>query len=391
LAWSFASGVQELVSLNNSGVPANNSCSMPSISADGSRIAFLSRANNLALVAQFSNNAYLRDRTSGSVMLVSATADGLPATAASTSVSLSSNGNFAAHASAAALTPGHSGNGFDAFLFEVSSRRSVRVSVPVVTPGEPNNTGVQEVGGISDSGLACLFGSNASNLINGDTLDVTPDVYVRDTRTPWFRDRDGDRFGKSDESLSIPFPSTLDYSLVSGDCDDTRPSVNPAAIETCNGLDDDCDGFVDEVAWFSYCTASTSQQGCSPTLRVDGYPSASQNAGFFVRVSGLPAQRPAVAMFGTALTNYAWSFGSTSTVCVAAPRVRMASLGSGGNSGSCNGSYSVDWLAFMTAHPTVPGHPVLPGRAYYVQVWYRDPGAPLNSNLTDAIAFTLCP
>ncbi len=391
LVWSFASGAHELVSLNNNGTPANNSCSLPSISADGSRVAFLSRASNLTLVAQFSNNAFLRDRAAGSVMLVSASADGLPATAASTSVSLSSNGQFAAHASAAALTPGHSGNGFDAFLFEVASRRTIRTSVPVVSPGEPNNSGVQEVGGISDSGLTCLFGSNSSNLISGDTLDVTPDVFLRDTRTLWYRDTDGDRFGRSDDSVWVPFPPTLDYSLVSGDCDDTRPSVNPAATESCNGLDDDCDGLVDELAWFTYCTASTSQAGCVPTLRVDGYPSASRTSGFYLRGNGLPAQRPAVAMFGTALTNFVWSFGSTSTVCVASPRVRMASIPSGGTAPQCNGSYSADWLAFMAANPAVPGQPVLPGRTYYAQLWYRDPGAPLNSNLTDAVAFTLCP
>jgi hypothetical protein len=96
-------------------------------------------------------------------------------------------------------------------------------------------------------------------------------------------------------------------------------------------------------------------------------------------------------MFGTALTNFVWSFGSTSTVCVASPRVRMASIPSGGTAPQCNGSYSADWLAFMAANPAVPGQPVLPGRTYYAQLWYRDPGAPLNSNLTDAVAFTLCP
>ncbi|MCU0673709.1 MAG: putative metal-binding motif-containing protein [Myxococcota bacterium] len=31
------------------------------------------------------------------------------------------------------------------------------------------------------------------------------------------------------------------------DCDDGRPAVNPDAPETCNGMDDDCDGSVDEA------------------------------------------------------------------------------------------------------------------------------------------------
>ena len=31
------------------------------------------------------------------------------------------------------------------------------------------------------------------------------------------------------------------------DCDDTDPNVNPGTVETCNGIDDDCDGTVDDV------------------------------------------------------------------------------------------------------------------------------------------------
>ena len=388
---SLASGGIELVSVSNTGVPANNSSSAPCISRDGSRVAFLSRASNLALVAQFSNNAFLRDRASGSVMLVSASADGLPATAASVSISLSDNGNFVAHASPAPLTPGHSGNGFDAFLFETSSRRTIRTSVPLVVPGEPNQTGVNEVAGVSDDGIWTAFAASSSNLIPGELPDATPDVFLRDTRTAWFRDRDLDRWGLASESLLVPFPQGLDYALSSGDCDDTRAAVNPAATEICNGLDDDCDGLVDELAWFTYCTAGTSQAGCVPALSTLGFPSASRTSGFELRTSGLPGQRQAVAMYSLALTNIVWTFGSTSTVCVASPLARLGNLPTGGTLGQCNGSYAVDWLAYMAANPGALGQPLAAGRSYYAQLWYRDPGAPLNSNLTNAVSFTLCP
>ena len=33
---------------------------------------------------------------------------------------------------------------------------------------------------------------------------------------------------------------------VAGDCDDTERFVNPNAIEVCDGLDNDCDLFLDE-------------------------------------------------------------------------------------------------------------------------------------------------
>ena len=391
LVVNLATGALELASVSNSGTPANNSSSFPCISRDGSRVAFLSRSNNLALVAQSTNNAYLRDRATGSVMLVSASADGLPATAASIALSLSDNGSFVAHSSPAQLTPGHSGNGFDTFLFEVASRRTIRTSVPLVIPGEPNLSGANEVGGVSDDGQWTVFASSSSNLLPGEQPDGIADVFLRDTRTIWFRDRDLDRFGIAGESLFVPFPQALDYALSSGDCDDSRPAVNPLATELCNGLDDDCDGLVDELAWFAYCTAGTSQAGCVPALSTGGFPSASRASGFELRASGLPGQRQAVAMYGLGLTNVVWTFGSTSTVCVASPLARLGNVPTGGGAGLCNGGYAVDWLAFMSANPGALGQPLAPGRSYYAQLWYRDPGAPLNSNLSNAVAFTLCP
>ena len=38
-----------------------------------------------------------------------------------------------------------------------------------------------------------------------------------------------------------------DFSVCGGDCDDSMPGVNPAAAETCNGIDDDCNNLVDDV------------------------------------------------------------------------------------------------------------------------------------------------
>jgi len=61
----------------------------------------------------------------------------------------------------------------------------------------------------------------------------------------WYEDGDGDGYGDPDggvEACEAP-PGTVDND---GDCDDDDAAVNPDADELCNGIDDDCDGTVDE-------------------------------------------------------------------------------------------------------------------------------------------------
>ncbi len=62
----------------------------------------------------------------------------------------------------------------------------------------------------------------------------------------YFEDADGDGYG--DES-ALPVSSCeplTGYSLSDTDCDDADPNVNPGMFEVENGIDDDCDGDVDE-------------------------------------------------------------------------------------------------------------------------------------------------
>jgi hypothetical protein len=62
-----------------------------------------------------------------------------------------------------------------------------------------------------------------------------------------FIDRDGDGVGDASAPIASCFLLT-GYATVAGDCDDARADVFPAAVETCNGRDDDCDGEVDDDA-----------------------------------------------------------------------------------------------------------------------------------------------
>ncbi len=73
--------------------------------------------------------------------------------------------------------------------------------------------------------LSCSDGHD--NDCDGLTDDDDPDCVT-------CTDADGDGF-----NLTAP-------GCGPGDCDDTNSSINPASAELCNGVDDDCDGLVDE-------------------------------------------------------------------------------------------------------------------------------------------------
>ena len=72
-------------------------------------------------------------------------------------------------------------------------------------------------------------------------LDSTPPC----TTSTWYADADGDGYGvAATEQDACDQPTGW---VSSGDdCDDTRASVYPGAVEYCNGVDDDCDDTVDD-------------------------------------------------------------------------------------------------------------------------------------------------
>lgn len=79
-----------------------------------------------------------------------------------------------------------------------------------------------------------------------DGLDNDCDGEVDEgVTTVFYRDADGDSYGDAgavDEACSQP-PGTV---ASAGDCDDGDPRIFPGANELCNGLDDNCDGDIDE-------------------------------------------------------------------------------------------------------------------------------------------------
>ena len=100
--------------------------------------------------------------------------------------------------------------------------------------------------------------NDCDDLVDDDDDSVTG-------QTEWCPDTDGDGFGDSEESLwilSCDQPSgyldssesvtithdseEYEWGLCGLDCSETEATVHPGAEEICDGLDNDCDGEIDE-------------------------------------------------------------------------------------------------------------------------------------------------
>ncbi|MGE0789688.1 MAG: putative metal-binding motif-containing protein [Sandaracinaceae bacterium] len=64
--------------------------------------------------------------------------------------------------------------------------------------------------------------------------------------TTYYRDADGDGHGVEGDTRTACDMAPEGYVTASGDCDDGTPDVFPLATETCDGVDEDCDGQFDE-------------------------------------------------------------------------------------------------------------------------------------------------
>ena len=111
-------------------------------------------------------------------------------------------------------------------------------------------------------------------------------------------------------------------------------------------------------------------------------------------VSNVPVQRSGLLFYGLDNGGWnpsPWAVGSNSYLCIQPPTQRAVLQTATGTVGQCDGTLGLDWNAFFAANPSALGTPWSSGDPVFVQGWYRDPGAPKNTNLSDAIELTLQP
>lgn len=155
-----------------------------SISADGTRIAFISTSAQLVpLDTNGSQDAFLHDTLTGQTTRESVATGGAQGfNGGGDVVSLSANGAYLAFSSNAAnLVPGDNNGSRDVFWRDIQNGVTTRVSVTSAGV-EGNFISGSNSRSISCDGRLVAFGSDSTNLVPGDTNNVA-DVFVRDTLT----------------------------------------------------------------------------------------------------------------------------------------------------------------------------------------------------------------
>ncbi len=115
-----------------------------------------------------------------------------------------------------------------------------------------------------------------TELCNGvdDDCDGTVDEDEAADASAWYADTDGDGYGDAGSTESA-CTAPSGYVADSNDCDDSDAAVHPAAAEACNGVDDDCDGSVDEddaadaATWYQDLDADGYGDAAASTVACD--------------------------------------------------------------------------------------------------------------------------
>ncbi len=160
------------------GGDANGPSSEVSISADGSLVAFASRASDIvAGDTGGKSDVFLYDSGSGATTRVSVHSNGTAGNDHSGTPVISADGSTIAYSSTATnLVDGDLNGRRDVFVYDVATKQTTRISV--ATGGAEGDEDSSNPS-ISDDGQKIAFSSEATNLVVGDTNGVG-DVFLHD-------------------------------------------------------------------------------------------------------------------------------------------------------------------------------------------------------------------
>ncbi len=133
-----------------------------------------------------------------------------------------------------------------AYFDEVAVTASGSFSPPESLSDDGDGDGYSEVDGDCDDADSSLSpgATEYCDGVDNDCDGSTDEDSAADAGT-WYADDDGDGYGDA-SSTTAACSQPSGYLSDDSDCDDSDPAVHPGASESCNGVDDDCDGSTDE-------------------------------------------------------------------------------------------------------------------------------------------------
>ncbi|MCK6448583.1 MAG: hypothetical protein L6Q99_19500 [Planctomycetes bacterium] len=434
-------GVTTCVSTTPSGIPCNNTCRRASISADGTRVAFESNADDLVPgdTGHFTD-VYVKDLTSGLIVRVSDSSPGVPASGNSGQAMLSRDGRYVVFASNAQdLVPGDTDLDYDIFRHDLVTGTTILVSVtdaglnvvwdamsPTVSAdgnriawesrfpyvaadlngsediflrdvlaGTTTRVSLSSLGTegnfpstdgrISADGRYVSFTTMADNLFSPDT-NAADDAVRYDTSTGTL-----ELVGVSSSGAQAAFGSTS-YGHSADNSVALFTSFSKGLIP--GDMNQAGDVFVRDFTApdpliVGYCTAKPSSSGCVGEMSASGVASVAATSSFRLLAAGVPKNLNGIFFWGREPLGAPFLGG---TLCVKPPLVRTAVSNTGSNNtfppSTCQGATTYDFT-----HADMALHGVTSGETLYAQFWYRDPGysPPNNVALTNALTFFVGP
>jgi Tol biopolymer transport system component len=170
------------VSVDGAGGDPDGPSVAPDLSADGTVVAFESRATDLLQGGADGNNLADVFVAAGGVITRANVGAPVPQGGDSGAPSLSADGRYVAYTSAATnIAPPDPYPGTDVFLYDRTGGTTRRVSLAGPS-GAPNGASHSADVLVAGTHILVAFASDATNLVSGDTNEA-PDAFVRDVST----------------------------------------------------------------------------------------------------------------------------------------------------------------------------------------------------------------
>jgi Tol biopolymer transport system component len=267
----LSTGDITLASTSDSGIKGDDDSYNPSISADGTKVAFQSSAGDLDLSGR--GGVFVKDLSTGDITLASSSDSGIAGDAASVAPSLSADGNHVAFGSNSTnLDPGDTDNIFDVYVKDLVTGDVTLASTTLsgVKGNDDSASFLFHAVSLSTDGTTVAFESIAENLdpADNDCAGVvrctgTPDVYVKNLST-------GDlTLASTSESGTKGNRTSIEVSISS----DGLKVAFPSASTNLDPADTDTQGdvFVRDLSTGDVTLASGGNwEGADPSLSADG-------------------------------------------------------------------------------------------------------------------------